>query len=146
MVERTAAILMLFASLACGRKAELAGDDTEATTQPSESSGTSSESETETETETETGDELPEDPCPATPVLDSLEGTFDGIEDTWDYSIAEWVETCTVSAHTGDLIAGESITLDCITSEGLAVEHGLVIQASLHRGYCVMPSNSTTFG
>jgi hypothetical protein len=124
-VARTASVLALFALLACMRKAELAGDETE--TQPSESSGTSSE----TETETETGDELPEDPCPATPELDSFAGVFDGVDNSTNYPIADWVETCTVSAHTGDLIAGESITLDCVTSEGLAVERVLEIQASL---------------
>jgi hypothetical protein len=102
--------------------------DSESTTQTS----VSSDSESESETETETGDDPPPDACPASPVLESLSGVFDGIEVGFEYpDQADWAQSCTVTAHTGDLITGESITLDCVTAEGEVVAHTLEVQASV---------------
>jgi hypothetical protein len=123
--------------LACTTRGE-AGDEGSETTafegggSSSESNASSSESNGSTETETETGEDEPADACPATPVLDSLHAIFDGLEIGYDYPYeADWVENCTVSAHAGDLLTGESITLECVTAEGEAVEHVLELQASL---------------
>jgi hypothetical protein len=65
-------------------------------------------------------------------VLAELSATFDGWVYGFDYpEVADWNEACTVTAHTGALDSGESITLDCVTGEGLAVEHVIEIQAQL---------------
>jgi hypothetical protein len=145
MKVRLSLSLAVLAAVGCARKvdgpaSEGSGSDESTQTSLSSSSEsasasgieTESSSESESSSETETGEDEPVDACPASPVLAELSATFDGWVYGFDYpEVADWNEACTVTAHTGALDSGESITLACVDAEGQAVEHVIEIQAKL---------------
>jgi hypothetical protein len=135
-VVRRSLFLVLLAAFGCARIGDAPSNEGSSSDESTQTGATSTSesngSGSEDGTETETGADEPMDGCAASPEIADFQASFDGWRSDIDYpDVADWNEPCTVTAHTGALASGETITLACVTAEGLAVEHVIEIQAAL---------------
>jgi hypothetical protein len=131
-VVRRSLSLVLLAAFGCARLGDAPSNEASSSDESTQTGATSTSESNGSEEETETGADEPIDGCAASPAITEFQASFDGWRSDIDYpDVADWNEPCTVTAHTGALASGETITLACVSAEGLAVEHVIEIQAAL---------------